>query len=106
MQPRYNARLYERPDDIHKFAVELRDRRTGAKAVISFGALGYEDYTTHHDPARRESYIRRHIAHVMAPEDWCNPFSAGFWSRWLLWEKPSLLEAMADIEKNYSIKFV
>ena len=26
----------------------------------SFGASGYEDYTQHHDKARREAYRRRH----------------------------------------------
>ena len=27
---------------------------------IHFGALGYDDYTTHHDDERRASYRRRH----------------------------------------------
>ena len=27
---------------------------------VHFGAVGYEDYSQHRDPARRESYRRRH----------------------------------------------
>ena len=29
---------------------------------IHFGALGYDDYTTHHDDEKRASYRRRHKA--------------------------------------------
>lgn len=28
--------------------------------TINFGAKGYEDYTTHKDNKRKESYIQRH----------------------------------------------
>jgi len=27
---------------------------------VSFGARGYEDYTTHKDPKRKENYLKRH----------------------------------------------
>ena len=33
---------------------------------------------------KRENYLKRHGA---GQEDWNNPMSAGFWSRWVLWEK-------------------
>ena len=37
-----------------KFAVLYKDK------YIHFGSQAYEDYTTHHDPARRASYRDRH----------------------------------------------
>ena len=28
--------------------------------TVSFGAVGYEDYTTHRDNKRQQNYIKRH----------------------------------------------
>jgi hypothetical protein len=36
-------------------------------------------------------------------EDWNNP-SPGFFSRWLLWNKPSLKASIKDTEKRFNIK--
>ena len=49
---------------------------------VHFGARGYDDYTTHKDPERR-LYILRHLH-----EDYSNPMSPAWLSRYLLWEKP------------------
>jgi hypothetical protein len=63
---------------------------------VSFGAYGYEDYTTHGDAERMERYLKRHKNN----EDWSDPYTAGFWSRWLLWSKPSMKEAIKETEKH------
>ena len=63
---------------------------------VSFGASGYEDYTTHGDAERKERYLKRHKKN----EDWSDPYTAGFWSRWLLWSKPSMKEAIKETEKH------
>lgn len=70
--------------------------------VVFFGAAGAEDYTTHKDPARRASYIARH----QPREDWSDPTTAGFWSRWLLWEEPTLRAAFAAVSKRLNAKVV
>jgi len=69
---------------------------------VSFGAKGYQDYTMHHDPERMRRYIIRH----QRRENWSDPHTAGFWSRWLLWNKPSLSASIKDIERRfkYSIR--
>ncbi len=54
--------------------------------VVHFGAAGMSDFTKHKDPKRREAYLARHRAN----EDWSDKESAGFWSRYLLWEEPTL----------------
>lgn len=36
------------------------------------------------DSVKKENYIKRH---AKAGEDWTDPLTAGFWSRWFLWEK-------------------
>ena len=35
-------------------------------------------------------------------ENWNNPLTAGFWSRWLLWEKPTLNEAVRNINAKFN----
>jgi hypothetical protein len=37
-------------------------------------------------------------------EDWDNECTAGFWSRWLLWEKPSMKEAIEALRKRQRIR--
>ena len=71
--------------------------------IISFGAAGYEDYTTHKDVKRKDNYIKRH-----SNEDWsrANLESAAWMSRYILWEKPSLKEAVANANRMYrDVKF-
>lgn len=66
--------------------------------TIDFGDSNYEDYTIHKDPVRRKRYLRRHYNN----ESWYNPYTAGFWSRWLLWEYPDINDALKNI-LNYLI---
>ena len=56
--------------------------------VVSFGAKGYEDFTTHKDPARKKRYLARHS------DDPTSIKSAGELARSILWSKPSLQEAV------------
>jgi hypothetical protein len=61
---------------------------------VDFGQKGYSDYTIHKDRDRMKRYIGRH-AHM--GENWgavTGKYTAGFWSRWLLWSKPSLKAAI------------
>ena len=66
---------------------------------VYFGASGYEDYTIHKDLARKEMYIKRHQKN----ENWNNPISAGALSRWILWNKPSLQESIADYKQKFRL---
>lgn len=62
----------------------------GRIITISFGAKNYSDYTEHHDPIRRERYIKRHATR----ENWDDPMTAGSLSKHILWGKST------DINKN------
>jgi hypothetical protein len=68
---------------------------TGKK--VYFGAKGYQDFTTHKDEARKHRSIQRHEAR----EDWTGINKAGFWSRWLLWNKPTIKESYDDIKRRF-----
>ena len=66
---------------------------------VHFGAMGYEDYSTHKDEKRKASYLARH----RTKEDWTlsGVDTAGFWARHLLWNEPSLGASVADINKRF-----
>lgn len=87
------AYLYELIGDKKKYMIKIDGRS------IKFGASGYSDYTIHKDKARKQRYIARH----QARENWQDPFTAGFYSRWLLWNKPTLQASIEDVKKRFGI---
>ncbi len=66
---------------------------------VDFGAKGYSDYTIHKDRSRMLRYLNRHSR---MGENWgySGRYSAGYWSRWLLWSKPSLQAAIANVSRR------
>lgn len=62
------------------------------KRTIHFGAKGMSDFTKNKDPERKANYISRHEPR----ENWRDPLTAGFWSRWVLWNKTSLEQSKMD----------
>ena len=97
-------------------------------AHVDFGAKGSEDYTTHRDPHRMSFFLLRHGGissreyHALkeengnrvhakmrgvvrsSKENWKDPHTAGFWSRWLLWSHPSLRSAVAEIRSRFGLR--
>ncbi len=84
---------------VHKFVATFPD---GHK--VHFGRQGYSDYTLHKDSERMKRYITRHKKR----ENWgrSGAKTAGFWSRWLLWSRPSLQSALRQTEKVLGKKIV
>lgn len=96
-----NDYYLEKSDDTkHKYMVSYINPETKRVRTIQFGAKGMSDYTIHKDKKRKERYIKRHQVN----EDWNDPLTAGFWSRWLLWNKPTLEASIKDMEKRFDIK--
>lgn len=115
------VKLIKSPKSTKKFRVIFED---GSK--VDFGARGYTDYTKHRNPLRMRSYVDRHggvvpkkILKETSPskvhrmmlgvsrstkENWSDPKTAGFWSRWLLWSDPTLNGARKVIEQKFQIK--
>lgn len=79
-------------DSVHKFKAIFPEGRT-----VHFGRKGYSDYTLHKDKARMKRYVIRHRRR----ENWgrSGQYTAGFWSRWLLWSRPSLRGAIARTQR-------
>jgi len=76
---------------------------------VDFGDINYNDYIIYNlhfgksvADIRRENYLARHAER----EDWTDPYSAGFWSRFLLWEKRSLKSAIKNIERMLGVNIL
>ena len=75
------------------------DARIDGTKTVSFGQKGASDFTKHKNTDRKERYIDRHKKN----EDWTKSGvkAAGFWSKNLLWNKPTLKESIDDINKRF-----
>jgi Family of unknown function (DUF5754) len=90
---------------VHVYPSRRSDKKWTAEFVdggpkIHFGARGYEDFTIHKDYKRMERYDARHASR----ENWNDAYSAGFWSKWLLWNKPTLEASARDIKRQFNLK--
>jgi hypothetical protein len=86
-------------DNIHKFEVVILNKKTNKEKTIKFGAFGMSDYTQHHDDKRKDLYDARHIKR----ENWADPLTAGFWSKWVLWNKKTIRDSLADTIKRFNL---
>lgn len=58
-------------------------------------------FLIHHDEDRKKRYIARYEYN----EDWTETGldTAGFWSRWLLWNKSTIVQSINDIDRKFNI---
>jgi hypothetical protein len=72
--------------------------------TIHFGARGMSDFTKHKDVKRMKRYSARH---KRGGETWGKSGlkTAGFWSKWLLWNKPSIGGSKRDISSKFGVTF-
>ena len=76
------------------------------KKTVHFGASGYQDFTTHKDPERKQLYIARHKKNENFGVSGAK--TAGFWAKNILWNKDTLTKSVDDLNKrfkNINIKY-
>ncbi len=89
-------------DGKHKFVATFQDNKH-LTYQIKFGAINYHDFTTYYieNPnyalIRKELYIRRH----KQKENWKDPKTAGFWSKNILWNQPTVQASLEDVKSKY-----
>jgi hypothetical protein len=83
-----------------KYTAVINDKKDNKTKTVSFGQSGASDYTKHKDPERKERYIARH---KNGNENWTKSGvdTAGWLSRFILWEKPTLKGAVENANKKY-----
>ena len=81
-------------DGKHKYYIITKSEKK-----IYFGQAGASDMTQHKNEDRKNRYILRHQKN----EEWGKSGidTAGFWSRWLLWNKPTIRESYEDIKNRF-----
>lgn len=87
-------------DGKHKYEIYIYKKYQSKPIILKIGAVGYSDYIlSNGDDVKKNAYIKRH----QSREDWdySGRFTAGFWSKNLLWNKPTLQESIDDIERRY-----
>lgn len=92
----------DKPDK--KYKIIYYNHITGLNKKIYFGASGYSDYTINKDDLQKNRYILRHYRR----ENWnfSGRYTPGFWSRWILWNKKTILLSIDNIEKKFNIKII
>ena len=82
----------------HKLRVKVRDPVSGKIKTVRYGHPDYQDYTTHQDQGRRNSYCNRSrgIRCGSRPGGACDQTSANFWSRSSLWDCPTSEQELYD----------
>lgn len=86
----------------YKYVVRLRvDDKDKS---VRFGRVPYSDYTKHKDPERKKQYLARHRKR----ENWTRSgvLTAGFWSRWVLWNEPTIEASLRDTLQRFNIRKV
>ncbi len=91
--------LYKADNPYKKYKVYVISKNENIKK-IQFGAKSYSDFTKHRDAERKQRYIQRHKKR----ENWKDPTTAGFWSLWILWNKPTIRGSLADTRKRFNLK--
>jgi hypothetical protein len=58
------------------------------------------DFTKHGDESRKQRYLDRHRAR----ENWNDYKTAGALSRWILWNKKTFTDSVADYKRRFKLK--
>jgi len=101
--------LYKSDKPNKKYLVQFENPDTGRINTIHFGAIKpdgtpYQHFIDHKDEDRKNRYLKRHRG---MGENWNNPYSgAGFWARWILWNKPTLTSSIKDTNERFDIKII
>ena len=86
-----------------KYYVEL-EGESGRTKRVYFGDSNSKDYTLFNG-LEREEHKRRYLERHRANEDWNDPETAGFWSRWILWgDTPSVQQNLKRTLSRFNLR--
>lgn len=94
------AEIKKSPKKEKRFMVFIEDEFKNKKKTIHFGSKNGNTYLEHKDDKIKKNWEARHKVR----EDWNDYFSAGFWSKWVLWNKKTLEDSLEDLEKRFKIE--
>ncbi len=73
--------------------------------MVFFGSAGYRDYPLAYkkDPEEADKLKKIYINRHSKNEDWDMLTTAGSWSRYISWNKPTIEESIKDMEDRFNI---
>jgi hypothetical protein len=81
-------------DGKHKYKAVFDDGKT-----TKFGAVGYTDYTLSRNKSKRDAYRSRHEKDLSTGD----PRRAGFLSYYILWNKETVADSLADYKRRFKL---
>ena len=66
---------------------------------VHFGSKNGSTFIDHRDTKKKRDYIARHRVN----ENWSKPDTPGTLSRYLLWEHPTLEDAVASFKRRFNV---
>lgn len=95
--------LVRSPKHDKRIRAIITDNETKRIRKVDFGSKSRATFFDIGDEKKKSSYDARHGA-TKANQDWTDPYSAGFWSKWVLWSHKSNISKIKDeIKKNSKI---
>ena len=88
-----------------KFMAQFINKETNKTNTTHFGADGYTDYIQLNQMGSKsqpEEHKERYLSRHSKNENWSDITTAGFWSRWLLWNLPTINESIKHIENKFN----
>ena len=79
-----------------KYYALFKRKDNNREKRVYFGSAGMSDFTKHKDEERKKRYISRHQKN----ENWNDPLTAGWWSRFILWNKPTISGSLAEAKSK------
>jgi|TARA_R100000479_G_C6347286_1_gene187735 hypothetical protein len=82
-----------------KKLMAIFEKDNGRTKTIHFGQEGAKDFIKTGDEDLKRAYIARHRVN----ENFNDPDTAGALARWILWNKRTLKESIADYKKRFGL---
>jgi len=88
-----------------KLTAVFENKKTKKTKKVSFGSSPNKDYTIYSKGDKKEAEMKKkaYIARHQVRENFNNPITAGALSRWILWNKPTVVASIADFKKRFKL---
>lgn len=93
--------IVDSPRQNKRFRAIFR-RENGRTFHRDFGSPGATTFADIADPQKRAAYLARHGA-AAAGQDWNRPDTPGALSRWILWERPNMQQAVNMFRQRFGL---
>jgi hypothetical protein len=93
---------FKRSDNPDKKYMVVLETNEGGRKTIHFGDSQSKDFTLH-SPLERESRKKAYISRHKSNEDWNDPLTAGFWSKHILWNLPTVTGSLEATKRRFNL---